>query len=218
MGEIHCSTINPEPELVRGEGDNCMDDSELSVRAGIKNVSSAEPSPVKWFVMRDLKRPNALCPAYKSLREDGFEVFTPMVERIAVRRGKRVKEQVPVIRDLLFVHSPKEALDDALAQTNTLQFRYVRGGYRRPMVVGDAEMNAFMAAVNAGAKVEYYAPGELTAAMLGRQVRIIGGPLDGQVGALKTRRGSRTRPFVVELQGLLAVAVDVTGFEYLEVQ
>ena len=32
-----------------------------------------------WYAMRDLKRSNALLPAYKQLSQAGMEVFTPMV-------------------------------------------------------------------------------------------------------------------------------------------
>ena len=31
-----------------------------------------------WFVMRDLKRPNAKLPAYIQLEQEGIEVFTPL--------------------------------------------------------------------------------------------------------------------------------------------
>ena len=35
-----------------------------------------------WYVMRDLKRPNAKLPAYKQLSDEHLEVFTPMQLRI----------------------------------------------------------------------------------------------------------------------------------------
>ena len=57
-----------------------------------------------WFVMRDLKRTNAKLPAYKLLEDEHFEVFTPMKERLSIRGGKRVREKVPFIQDLFFVH------------------------------------------------------------------------------------------------------------------
>lgn len=40
--------------------------------------------------MRDLKRPNAKQPAYKFLREEGFEVFVPTKSQIITRNGKRL--------------------------------------------------------------------------------------------------------------------------------
>ena len=35
-----------------------------------------------WYVMRDLKRPNAKLPAYKQLSDEHLEVFTPMQWRL----------------------------------------------------------------------------------------------------------------------------------------
>ena len=58
-----------------------------------------------WYVMRDLKRPNAKHPAYKQLEELGFEVFVPMKWFLSVKQGKRVREKRPFIQDLLFVHT-----------------------------------------------------------------------------------------------------------------
>ena len=63
------------------------------------------PTPVTdsffWFVMRDLKRPNAKQPAYRFLAEQGLEVFTPMTWRLTLRQGKRVREERPFLPDLL---------------------------------------------------------------------------------------------------------------------
>lgn len=61
--------------------------------------------------MRDLKRANAKLPAYKQLLNEHFEVFTPMKEQLSVHGGKRTREEVPFIRDLLFVHDTREAID-----------------------------------------------------------------------------------------------------------
>ena len=57
---------------------------------------------ISWFVMRDLKRPNAKLPAYKFLAEQGLEVFTPMTWRLSVRHGKRIREERPFARSVHF--------------------------------------------------------------------------------------------------------------------
>lgn len=62
-------------------------------------VSEGEKQ-ICWYVMRDLKRANAKLPAYKQLSNENFEVFTPMKEQLSVRGGKRIREDVPFIRDL----------------------------------------------------------------------------------------------------------------------
>ncbi len=51
--------------------------------------------------------------------------------------------------------------------------------------------------------------------MLGKQVRIIGGPLDGYEGRLQKLQGSRVKRLFVELPGLLTAAVEVEP-EYIQ--
>ena len=106
-----------------------------------------EIQPLQWFVLRDLKRSNAKQPAYRLLEGMGIEVFTPMVWKILVRNGKRVREEVPFMRDLLFAHDTHATLDPIVERTDTLQYRYVRGGYKVPMTVREADMRRFVHAV-----------------------------------------------------------------------
>jgi hypothetical protein len=65
---------------------------------------------VRWFVMRDLKRTNAKLPAYKLLDGKKMEVFVPMKWHLVTRKGVRVREEVPFIQDLLFVHETRRTL------------------------------------------------------------------------------------------------------------
>ena len=168
-----------------------------------------EYTAMRWFVMRDLKRANALLPAYKMLQNEGFEIFTPMKWRLTLRRGRKVREEVPYMQDLLFVHAAREALDPVVRKTPTLQYRYVRGSYCEPMVVPDADMVRFIGAVQAADEPCYYLPEEITPQMCGRRIRVIGGPLDGYEGNLLLARGSRTRRLLLELPNFLTVGVEV---------
>lgn len=171
----------------------------------------------RWFVMRDLKRRNAKNPAYKMLRDESFEVFTPMKKCQTVRFGRKVIEDVPVIHDLLFVHSRRESLDHAVERTPTLQYRYLKGGgYREPAVVRDADMDKFVNAVNSTVTPKYYTPDELTPGMIGSRVRIIGGPLNGYEARLLNIRGSRKKRIMVELPGVIVAGVEVKP-EYIQI-
>lgn len=58
------------------------------------------PLTDNWFVLRDLTRPNAKRPAYRLLEEKGIEVFTPMRWQLVERKGKRIREEVPLLHDL----------------------------------------------------------------------------------------------------------------------
>ena len=56
---------------------------------------------VQWFVMRDLTRSNAKLPAYQMLDDLGIKNYTPKVQKIIVRKGKRECKKVLFIHDLL---------------------------------------------------------------------------------------------------------------------
>lgn len=167
-----------------------------------------------WFVLRDLKRPNAKMPAYRLLDHPPFEVFTPLHWVLQEQRGKRIRVQKPYIPDLLFVRARREDLDPIVAKTDTLQYRYIRGAYCEPMRVAEPDMNRFILATKATENPRYYAPEEITPAMFGRTIRIEGGPLDGCEGTLLTTRGSRTKRLLVSLPALLSVAAEVSP-EYI---
>lgn len=163
-----------------------------------------------WFALRDLTRHNAKCPGYKLLGEkEGLEVFTPMHRRQTVRQGVRGWEEVPFMQDLLFVRDTRGRLDPIIGKTETLQYRFVRGGYRKPMTVPDEDMERFILAVRSSADPRYYRPEELTPEMYGRRVRIIGGSLDGYEGHLLSARGSKVRRLLVELPNYLTAAIEI---------
>ena len=170
---------------------------------------------LQWFVMRDLKRRNAKLPAYKLLEGMGIKVFTPMVWKLVVRHGKRNKEEVPFMQDLLFVHDSRQAVDPIVEKYDTVQYRYVRGGYKIPMTVSESDMQRFIDAVNSAENPQYYTPKEITPDMIGRKVRIVGGPLDGYEGNLQKMQGARVKRLFVELPNLLAAAVEVQP-EYIQ--
>lgn len=172
-------------------------------------------SELLWFVMRDLKRANAKEPAYKLLEGMKIETFVPLKWHLTVRKGKRVREKVPFIQDLLFVHETRLNLDPVVAKTPTLQYRWLRNTYREPMTISDTAMERFIRAVNFSESPMYYLPEEVTPAMCGNKIRIVGGQLDGYEGSLLTTRGSKTRRLLVKLNGLLAVGVEVSP-EYIQ--
>lgn len=169
-----------------------------------------------WFVLRDLRGPNAKTPAYIDLGK-AVEVFTPMRWKLVTVRGRRKKVKVPFLPDLLFAHSTRHQLDRLLPRIHKLQYRYYKGGkYMDPMIVPEEDMNRFIRAVDASVQPTYYAPGEIDPGMIGHRIRIVGGPLDGCIGHLLKIRGTRTKRILIELQALLAVIVEVQP-EFIQV-
>lgn len=132
-----------------------------------------------------------------------------------IAKGKKVREKVPVIQDLLFVYDSRRHLDSIVEKTRTLQYRWLRNTFREPMTVPDLEMDRFIQAVSSTDSPKYYLPEEITSQMCGRKIRIIGGPLNGYEGCLLKIRGSKIKRLLVELKGYLAVGVEVLP-EYIQ--
>lgn len=193
---------------------------EEASQQNVSQTPAVEPTShdddKKWYVMRDLRRANNKYPAYRQLDKEQFQVFTPMKWKLTQKNGKRMREEVPFIHDLLFVYATKTALDGEVKRLENLQYRYIRGGYCKPMTVGEKEMNRFIQAVQSTPIPRYYTPDELDHTMLGQKVRIVGGPLDGYDAILRKMRGTKNRRIFITLQQLLVVEVEVNP-EYLQI-
>lgn len=171
----------------------------------------------QWFVLRDLKRPNSKTPAYKVLPELGFEVFTPMHWVLKEsRQGGKTRQYRPYIPSLLFAKSLRKDLDRVVEKMETLQYQYIKGAPKdTPMVVPTEDMTRFIRSVSSTQGCTYYAPDEIGPEMIGREVVILGGPLDGSVGKLLKMRGSKKKRLIVDLKGLIVAAVEVEP-EYIQ--
>ena len=180
------------------------------------SVSTPEVSEApRWYVLRDLKRANAREHAYQLFLELQMEVFTPMKWQLRTVKGKHIRQEVPYMPDLLFVHATRQQIDPLVERHSTIQYRWLRNKFREPMTVPDAEMNRFIQAVRATESPKYFMPEEITSSMLGRPIRMIGGSLDGYEGTLLTVRGSKVKRLLVELPGLLTVGVEVDS-DYIQ--
>lgn len=169
-----------------------------------------------WFVMRDLKRSNAKQPAYKLLNELKIKCFTPMIWKTFICKGKRILKEVPFMQDLLFVYDSRRVLDPIVERIATLQYRFVKGGKRMPMTVRTEDMDRFIKAVSTMERPNFYTPEEIEPSMIGKKVRIVGGPLDGYEGNLQKIQGAKVKHLFVELPNLLTAAVEVDP-EYIQV-
>lgn len=171
----------------------------------------------QWFAMRDLKRANAILPAYKQLAEAGVEVFTPMTTHFSTKNGNRIRVEVPVMRDLVFVNESRQNLDPIVRKTPTLQYRFKRGGKQgEPIVIPTEDMERFIGAVQSSNNPKFYSAEEISPLLCGSKIRMVGGTLDGHEGILQTVRGSKTKHLIITLPSLLAVSIAIND-EYIEV-
>ena len=191
-----------------------MSFNQLITFISMDEAQSSQAS-LQWFAMRDLKRRHAKLPAYKLFENLKVQYFTPMVHRLVVVKGKRIDQEVPFMPDLLFVKDTREHLDLIVESTPKLQYRYKIGMQHTPIIVPTAEMERFIYAVESSENPKFYSLNEVTPEMKNREIRIIGGKLNGYTGTLVTTRGSKVKRLLVELPSLLAASVEVEA-EYIQ--
>ena len=178
---------------------------------------------IQWFAMsapycRELK-------AREALEERGIETFIAMQWR-NVRRQRpgapatRPLERVlmPIIHNLIFVHSSRSRIQEAKLQIPFLQWRTMSyEGRNVPMVVPDYQMDAFIRICNTrNSDIAFYAPGEMEIKP-GTRVRIIGGEFSGIEGVLLKQKGKNSNRVVVELPNLGSLATATLPADLLEI-
>lgn len=160
-----------------------------------------------WYVMRSLFKTELKTKA--RLDEANIRTFIPMSCHVKIVQGRKLKVQVPIVRNLMFVYSDEKTLAPFLASDSKFQYTYRRGGHENePLIVPEAQMQQFFKAVEASEQPLYFTPAELNIAQ-GTRVRIIGGPLDGTVGVFMKVKGARAKRLVIEIPDTLSVAVEV---------
>ena len=73
-----------------------------------------------WFAMRVTYRREIK--VRKILDEEGIENYIPMRKTVRIRRGRRVKELVPVVRGLVFVHTVQPEIQRVKDKIPYLQY------------------------------------------------------------------------------------------------
>ena len=109
-------------------------------------------------------------------------------------------------------------LDPIVEKIDLLQYRFVRGGRQyEAMTVRDEAMEQFIRATKEAKSIEYYATEEVSPLLYGKKIRIVGGRLDGLQGRLMSRRGSKTKRIILDLEECsLSAAVEVEA-EYIQI-
>lgn len=176
--------------------------------------TTMEMEQKKWFVMRSLF--NTELQTKERLDRAGIRSFIPMEWRIKTVRGRNRRVWMPVVSNLIFVHSDQQSLRPYLAADSKFQFTYRRGGRQNePMVVPDDQMEAFMKALEEAQRPIFLAPQEIDLSA-GTRIRVVGGALDGMEGYFMKLKGLRAKRLVVMVPDALAVAVEVDP-EWVEV-
>ena len=162
-----------------------------------------------WFAMRATYRREL--EAMHLLEKANLGCFIPMQYKISIRRGRKVRALVPVIRNLVFVHARPSDVQRVKSQITYLQYiTDTRSGQK--IIIPDHEMQRFIAVAGTyNDHLLYFQPEELNLSK-GTRVRIT-----GQEGIFLKVKGARDRRVVIEIQGVIAVAMATIHPDLIEV-
>lgn len=162
--------------------------------------------PNVWFAIRVEYRREQAVKAY--LDSIGVECFLPMQYREVVIRQRKVRKLMPLIHNLIFMHTTKPVID-RIKTTTAYPIRYLmqrEGATSRPIVVPDDQMHNFIRVAGTFDDQLVWIPEQELPLTTGDRVRILGGPFAGAEGIYLRIKGSRARRVVVRIPGIAAVA------------
>ena len=173
---------------------------------------------VVWFAMRATYGRNM--EIKQKLDEAGVESFIPMRYVVALdRRGRKTKKYVPVVKDLIFVHTDQASMHDLKQKHESLRNIFIpsEDGRKRPVIVPDDQMESFMKITKTLSDgLLFFTPDEVNLSK-GVKVRIHGGQFNGLEGTFIKVKGARDRRVVVEVSGVIVVATCSLKCDLIEV-
>ena len=141
-----------------------------------------------------------------------IENFVPMTYRVVEKQNESdfQRELVPAISNLIFVKSTQEKITE-LKRTNEVleplryMLDYTNGDGPVIMTVGDREMENFMRVASKTDDSVMFLDENTIVGKEGKRVKIMGGAFEGVEGVI--RRVKRCKRVVVELEGIMSVAI-----------
>lgn len=154
--------------------------------------------------------------AMRLLEKEKLGCFVPMQYKICIRKGKKIRALVPVVHNLIFVHARPSEVQRVKSQVTYLQYiTDTRSG--KKIIIPDVEMQHFIAVAGSyNDHLLYFQPEELNLSK-GTKVRITGGDFEGQEGVFLKVKGARDRRVVIQIQGIIAVAMATIHPDLIEV-
>ena len=178
-------------------------------------METTEKDIIQWFAMRATfcRELNA-----KQLLDDlNIETFVPMHYEIRIKNRRKSKVLVPVIHNLIFVHTTRPVIQEIKARVPYLQYiTHPEEGRNTPIIVPDRQMEQFIAVCGTFDEQLIYLPPQEIDLTRGTRVRIHGGSFDGQEGVFMKVKGVRNKRLVIAIQGVIAVATVVVHPELVE--
>lgn len=151
------------------------------------------------------------------LDEQAIDNFIPMRYEIRVKNKKKKRILMPVVHNLIFVHTQPETIKRIKKDIPYLQYMTIQEeGCRKPIIVPDKQMKQFIAVAGTNDEHLIYMETKDINLAKGTKVRIHGGLFDGQEGVYIRPKGMKKKRVVVAIEGVIAVAIATLYPEQVE--
>ena len=132
-----------------------------------------------------------------------------------IQAGPLIFKRVPIVSSLLFVHAPKDRLQEVEACVQEKGFVYKTADRKDVAVIPDKQMAMFQLVCSSGAEgLDFFADEDMTRYRKGDKVRVLEGPLKGAEGYIKRIR--KDRRLLVAIEGFIAVATSFIPPQFLD--
>lgn len=161
---------------------------------------------IKWHAMSATYRSELK--VQTQLQSLGIECYVAMQTVEKQRRGKKIKVRVPLVSNLIFVRSSRNAIQQVKQNIPHLQFKVYRetGCLPRPITVRDSDMQNFIIATTmADASALTVLPHATFPT--GSRVVVVDGPMSGLQGTLVKTAGRKSHNLLVVLDKLVSLQV-----------
>lgn len=186
--------------------------SELSAA----EISEQPATESHWYAMRATYHREL---AVKNLLDlQDISNYLPLAPRLRTVKGRKHRVMEPMVSSLIFVCCDKQRLQRFKAKVPYLQYMTHRqDGRNVPIIVPGWQMEQFMQATrHAHERLVFLKPEEIDLAA-GKPVRIHGGMFDGLQGSFVKVAGRRNKRVVIEVKDVIAVALECSDANFVEV-
>lgn len=169
-----------------------------------------------WYAMRVTYRRELA--VKRQLDENLIENFIPMHYELAIKNRQKKRVFVPVVHNLIFIHATLSAIKRIKVRIPHLQYMTeIKDKKRVPIIIPEEQMKQFIAVAGTYNDQLLYLSSEEVNLKTGTLVRIRGGMFDGLKGRLVKVKGVRNKRVVVNIQGVIAVAIATVHPDLIEI-
>ncbi len=159
-----------------------------------------------WYAMSAIYRSELKVKEYLDSRN--IECYIPMTEVLKTRRGRKIKETVPAVCNLIFVHSTSDIINDVKIYQPRLQFKtMVIDGRNERIKVPDAQMEAFIKASSDKDIVKQYIDPSSLNLRAGQRVKVTLSNGTEVVGVIISHKKNKKR-VVINAGNVIALTFD----------